>query len=239
MSSKNTIINILTGLLVLILAGSTAYFYLQSSDKKTTPQKTNNSKTDIQPQKTSEEKKSTDTGVKSPASEQQTNLTKPAVSTNRPSNPAKTYTIGPGETLFAISTKLDINWTRLTEINNLENGDNIKEGQILITPTYDEKTKKLYVEFQTDVQKSTQIQEQTTAKKSLEYLDPISVAKQDALGIYGLTKEDDYTFDSSNELEGTATVFASHLDKKYIIELVQPAKKGKDGIWAISKITPS
>ncbi len=237
-SAKNTILSIFTYALVMVLAGSTVYFYLKSQEKSTNTLPTPNLPAGRHGSKLQT------TPTLTPTTQPQTTLsptpalTKPAQNSNHPSNPAQTYKIGPGETLFGIATKLNMNWTRITEVNNLENGDNIKEGQILFIPSFDEKTKKLYLEFTVDTSKATQIQDQATNLPTSPYLDPAATSKQDAIGFYGLAAEDIYLFISKNELDGTAIVDVTHKDKKYEINLIQPVKKGKDGIWTISKIIP-
>lgn len=232
-TSKNTILNIITYFIVMVLAGSTVYFYLKSHEAPTNIHSNPNNKATI----TKTEQSIIPTAK--PSTSLTPTITQPSKSTNKPSNPAQTYTVGGGETLFGIATKLNMNWTRLTEVNNLPNGDSIKEGQVLFVPSYDETTKKLYLEFTPDITKATQIQNQAANLPTSPYLDPSATAKQDSIGFYGLTTDAAYSFISKNELEGSAIVNVTLADKSYQIILIQPINKGKDGIWAISKIIPN
>ncbi|MDO8513345.1 MAG: LysM domain-containing protein [bacterium] len=236
-SAKTKILNIATLGLVFALAGSTVYYYLKSQEASTIKQA---DKMTEPKQKTITDKEN-NTLSDSPKTSAAPNsaYTQPAASSGRPSNPAQTYIVGAGETLSGIASKLNMNWTRLSEINNLESGDQIKEGQILIIPSYDESSKKIFVEYKIDGQKSTQLQDESTRLSPAPYLDPATVAKTDSANIYGLSASDTFQFISKNEADGTAIVNATHLEKHYQIDLFQPVQKGKEGIWAIQKITPS
>lgn len=224
--------NIILFIIVGLLAASTAYFFLQSQEKTANKSATSQITPSIS---ATPSPSGTATPTPKPTA---SSATQPASSSNRPSNPAETYTVGQGETLFIISQKLNITWTTIAAVNNIANADTIKEKQVLIIPTADEQTKKLYVAFQVDAAKAEAIQQKAAADPTSVYLDPAKTAKNDAPPIYGITAEDTYTLESGNEYEGTAIIAVTHADKTYKIYLTQPVKKGKDGIWAISKIQP-
>lgn len=237
-SARSVILNIITYIFITVLAASTIYFYLKTQEGKPTnnsnPGPSNQANTKTNTDKSDTTNKTTDVTT-TPA-----NLnTVPAPSSSFPSNPAQTYVVGPGETLSGISSKLNMNWQRIVEINGLSSGDAIKENQRLIIPSYDEKNKKLFAEFKIDIQKATQLQDQASQNSPSSYIDPLEVAKSDSTRVYGLTANDTFTFISKNELEGTAVVNVTHVDsKQYQINLTQPVKKGKDGTWAITQIIP-
>lgn len=236
--AKSLILNLVTLILVALLAGSTVYFYLKSQEKSSSSSTKQSTTSGNDNDKDSNATDSADSQTTTKTTEDTENITKPAASSDHPSNPAKTYTIASGETLSAISAKLNMNWTRLAEVNNITNSDMVKEGDIIIVPSYNEKTKKLYLEFTVDTQKAAQIQDQAASDATSIYLDPAATAKSDAVGFYGLADTDTFSFVSKNELDGTAIVNVVHGDKNYVINLIQPTKKGKDGIWAISTILP-
>lgn len=235
-NGKNIILNILTFIVIATLAASTIYFFLQSQDNKITPKPAVSDQSKEETKK--QPKTSADQEPKTTKESSISSITQPGKTGKLPSNPAETYVLQSGETLSTLAAKLNINWTRVIEVNNIENPDSVKIGQQLIIPSYNDKNKKLYVSFLVDLPKATQIQEEASKNTSSLYLDPIKTAKNDSSGIYGIAENDNFSLSTTDEYEGTAVITVAHQDKQYQINLSQPVKKGKGGIWAISQIQP-
>ncbi len=225
--NEGKIINFIPYIFVLIFAASTAYFFIGSLDRssKSSPTQTalTNPTSKASPTTTAQNEQSTLT------------YTKPAASSKRPSNPAETYTLGIGEGLSMVGEKLDINWQIIASINNISNVDSVQANQVLIIPALDEGLKKLVINFKIDEKQAQNLQKQASSKKDLVYLDPVLTAKADVPPIYGLTNEDTFTNESTIS-DSNTIITVAHDNKNYEIQLVQPLTKGKEGIWAVSKI---
>lgn len=80
---------------------------------------------------------------------------------------------------------------------------------------------------------SSQIQDNVNKGNQPWRTDPVQVAEADG-GDYGFTLSDQYDFLGTTD--SVAKVRVNHQGKNYVIELIQPEKKGIGGIWAIKKI---
>lgn len=219
-------------ILIGILTATSVYFFLKSQEK-TPSQNTSNETATPTPTDTSGPTPSP-TATPSPSS----SLMIPAPSSNRPSNPAQTYKVKSGETLFMIGRRFDMTWTTIIAVNGIsdENADKVKSGQTLIIPSYDTATKKFFVQYKTDPARAKTIQSDADSNPTQPYLDPIKVSKSDVKPIYSINASDDYILKSRNDYTGTAQIQVTHNELSYQIDLIQPIKKGKKGIWAIAKI---
>jgi len=209
------------GLVVLvgILAASTTFFVAKSRQGGSSTQVAKSSKPEVS---------STGEGeTKTPTPQVSTAVTRPA--TEKPSHPAKTYTIQGRDTLLGIAQKQGTTLAELADANGISDTDKIQAGQVLIIPENGQ------VEFILDNTKSTSLQTGVDQGKTPWRLNPDETARADASGAYGLKISDVYTVKDRSD-EGKATVTASSENGNLVISLIQPVTKGQKGIWAIQSI---
>lgn len=215
-------------ILVGALAGASGFFYAKSVslEKKSGGQapttKNNDNSTNSTTTPSSNQTSSTSTS----------SVTQPAAAGNRPSAPADTYTVGSGDTLSIIGSKVDVSWITLADANGLstEDANKIKVGQVLIVP------KNNQIAYNVDSAKAQDLQSQADSGKISFRLSAADTAKSDAPPCYGLAVTDTFTQKTVDTTTGTATVTGTHNGKNYEIKLTQPATKGDKGIWAIVSI---
>lgn len=211
-----------------LLAASTGFFFAKTrSLQKGT--KTNQSATDTT-------KKTTDTATTTDSAkvtnDSSSTVTEAAPLGNRPSSPSDTVTVEAGETLFAIGQKVGVSWTAIAEANGVE-ADKIQAGQTLIVP------KNNQISYTLNKEKAASLQQEADAGKNLFRLSAADTAKSDAPTAYALAATDTFAQIKIDEAAGTAQVTATHGDKSYVVNLIQPVTKGSKGIWAIESIKPS
>ena len=167
------------------------------------------------------------------------NSTKPPQEQNSSSNEKLLeYEVKKGDTLFSLSLKFNVALETLMKLNNIANPDQIKAGQKLKIPAGEGSA--LDTDLSLDQEKMKEIQGYVDAGNQEWRLDPIEVVKVDAPANYGFTALDVYTLSKKDEQKGEAEV---QVEKQvnnqkiiYKVKLIQPVKKGPQGIWAITSI---
>lgn len=147
-----------------------------------------------------------------------------------------TYTVQAGETLFTIGLKFNIPWTEIAEANGLSEDSVIMEGQVLKIPGV-ASTSSESKSFNIDQSEAEKNQAKVDSGQSLWYLNPIAVAKEEIPPTYSISKNDRFELESKNTAEGMALVEIIHDTKVYQAKLIQPVKKGSDGIWATESVS--
>ena len=148
-----------------------------------------------------------------------------------------TYTVQAGETLFTIGLKFNTPWTKIAEANGLTEDSVIMAGQVLKIPGVSSSNSSESKTFTIDRAAAEKIQSQVDSGQNLWYLDPVSVAKEEIPPTYSISKNDRFELKSKNTAEGIAMVEIIHDTKVYQAKLIQPVKKGSDGIWATESIS--
>ncbi len=149
----------------------------------------------------------------------------------------ETYTVQAGDTLFAIGLKFNTPWTEIAEANGLTEDSVIVEGQVLKIPGLSSSTPLESKSFNINQTEAEKIQSQVDSGQLLWYLDPVSVAKEEVPPTYSISKNDRFSLKSKSTAEGIAIVEVIHDTKVYQIKLIQPVKKGSDGIWATESVS--
>lgn len=81
------------------------------------------------------------------------------------------------------------------------------------------------------------IQEAVDRGHNLWHRDPLDVVKTEMLSAFGFDPtKDDYELLEQNEQEGKARVKIVHLNEVYEVDLEQPIKKGREGIWVMVRM---
>lgn len=215
-------------ILVAFLAGTSSYFY---SKNRSLNQKSNSSEVSSQSTKQIDTA-TTSKSTKGAENKTTTAATEPAPLKDRPSSPSDTYKVESGDTLYSIATKFDTSWPKLMEANGMEDANKVKVGESLIVP------KNNQVSFTVNEDQAQILQKDADSGKASSRLDPVETAKSDSSPVYGLGTSDKYVQKDIDKNSGTATVIATHTDKRYEISLSQPETKGDKGIWAIDSIKP-
>ena len=240
----------LTVLVLAVLAGSTAYFATKASvlEGHLARRELSNSKSTVADGATSSATSATTispvptTTTQPSTSPSPTTSTATVATSDRLAKPSETYTVVAGDTLYPISLKYNMSLERLAEANGLIDPFPLKIGQILAIPEVNAKENIFEVRLTTDPTQASVLQNRVASGAEVWRLDPLQVAKAEHSGLFGLTASDDFRQDSKDDTAGTAIVTATRLvasqTKTYQISLVQPATKGSNGIWAITKITP-
>ncbi|HLC38571.1 MAG TPA: hypothetical protein VJJ80_00375, partial [Patescibacteria group bacterium] len=91
--------------------------------------------------------------------------------------------------------------------------------------------------FDINTSQSNQIQSQVDAGSLAWYLDPILVAKDQVPPTFSINKDDQFSLKSKSFTEGIAIVEVIHGTKIYQIKLIQPVKKGENGIWVCESVS--
>lgn len=153
-------------------------------------------------------------------------------------NDYQTYVVQPGDTLFGISTKLNVSMDELASLNGITDVNQIKVGQTLKIPGTKTATSG---QIQIDLARMKELQDLVNQGNQPWRLDPVEVVKADAPASYQFSALDTYNLKSKDDVTGDAVVevIKTKDSKTYIYEvsLIQPIEKGPKGIWAISSIT--
>lgn len=156
----------------------------------------------------------------------------------RVSQPADTYTVAAGDTLYPIGLKHDIAWERIADANGLTEPYVLQIGSNLIIPKLTA-TKETQIAFTADLSRARIAQARVSQGSDAWRTDPLSIAKLEHTGAFGLNQDADFRL--MNQTETAAAVVATRLSgslaKTYRIALSQPADQGVSGIWAIQSIT--
>ncbi len=247
--------------LLVILSGTTAYYasranYLQKQVRlqngqttnggAVTPEPTTSEPTSSQPTSTAVSSAPSVSPSSSSTSTPTTTATAEVVTVaaaDRLSQPAETYEVIQGDTLYAISLKQNMSLEKIAAANNLKDPFPLKLGQTLLVPNVNGAQNIFAVDFTADTNRITTSQQATDAGKNTWRLNPASVALAENSGAFGLKSTDQYVVKSSDSDKGQAVVTASQSvdgqTKQYQIDLTQPGKKGATGIWTIVRISPT
>ncbi|MEX1052100.1 MAG: LysM peptidoglycan-binding domain-containing protein [Patescibacteria group bacterium] len=160
-------------------------------------------------------------------------LTEPAQPKGRVTYPAHVYTLGQGETLFAVGVKFAIDWQLIVLANGLENENVVQAGKQLVIPKISTETDFYRVNFLLDDQAASEANRQVRDGDKAELLDPLKVAKAQAVPFFGVADTAEFTLLEQNVSEGTALVQAKSGELVNVIGLFQPKVKGDKGFWAI------
>ena len=144
------------------------------------------------------------------------------------------YTVQEGDTLYKIGLKFNIPWTEIAKFNKLSENSVIIPGQKLKIPV-EGITGEVKI-FEIDQDEMQALQQRADSGIDSWAKDPIEVAKRTVVGNFGITKDDIFSLKSRNFSLGEAEVEILHDSKIYIAELVQPVKKGEEGIWAVKRL---
>jgi len=145
------------------------------------------------------------------------------------------YTVAAGDTLFGISSKLNIPLEELAELNGITDPNQIKVGQVLKIPnTNTVGAQKIEI----DLSKMKEIQTLVDEGKQLWRLDPVEVTKVESPEEYQFTATDLYELKNKDESKGEAVVIITKADglRKYEALLIQPVKKGSKGVWSLVSV---
>jgi len=147
----------------------------------------------------------------------------------------ETYTVGPGDTLYGISLKLNVSMEELAKLNGITDPNQIKVGQVLKVPGATVTNQ----EIEIDLSRMKEIQNLVDQGNQPWRLDPVEVTKVDAPANYQFSADDEYTLSLKDENIGKAIVEVKKVEegKVYEVILIQPIIKGPKGIWAILSIT--
>lgn len=151
-----------------------------------------------------------------------------------PSITEETYTVGPGDTLYGISLKLNVSMEELAKLNGITDPNQIKIGQVLKVPG----TTVVNQEIEIDLVRMQEIQNLVDQGNQPWRLDPVEVVKVDTPANYQFSAEDEYQLISKDENIGKAVVEVKKTDSQRLYEviLIKPIIKGPKGIWAILSI---
>lgn len=228
--NQQNIINLVLTFLVIVLVGTTTFFYARSSSQKiVVPQPTKTTINLASPQVSSASVTPTiPTLTPTP--------TPPVNKSSAPSTPGQTYVVQLGETLHPIALKYGLSWQDIADVNSISDVNKIIAGQTLVIPKIDTATKSLLVEFVVLEDNLKKIQAQIDAGVDKTRLDPIEVVKIDSTGVFGLNASDNMALEAPIEGQSEALVSVTHADKNYEVKLNKPGKKDSTGIWVISSI---
>lgn len=209
--------------LVAILAFSTSFFAFKSYHASNTSNATSSPK----PSNTGSQASTT-----TPSAQVSTAVTKASSASERPSDPADTYTIQRGDLLAQIAQNHGLTLDELSTANAIDDPNKIQAGQIILLP------KNNQITFIVDNTKATNLQKFVDNNKYPWRLDPVETTRADNTAAYGLGISDNFVLKDKNLNDGQATITVSHNGRTYQIKLVQPVTKGEKGIWAIISIAP-
>ena len=209
--------------LVAILASSTSFLAFKSY---------NTAKPQPSPKSSSTDSLQAANSTSTPTSQISTAVTKASSSSERPSDPADTYTIQRGDLLAEIAQNHGLTLDELSSANAIDDPNKIQAGQIILLP------KNNQINFIVDNTKAANLQKFVDNGKYPWRLDPVETARADNASAYGLGISNNYVLKDKNLNDGQATATVSHNGRTYQIKLVQPITKGEKGIWAIILIAP-
>ena len=214
---KNGILFIILIVLIVGLAASTSYLFLNKEDN-TSSQPKNLTQTILS------------------GSEDTENKELPEKKGLLPTNPMIVYEVAAGDTLNPIGLKFDINWTHIAKLNNIKEPFIIYKGKILFIPQRDEISGVVKVNFGIDKEKTQEFQDKIKTSKA-QWADPEAVAKLGNAGVAALNSDKaSFKLASLDETSGKAHVTAVLEDRSFDIFLTQPLGLGKEKIWVINYI---
>jgi LysM repeat protein len=148
------------------------------------------------------------------------------------------YKVKPGETLSFIASKFNIAWPKLARYNKIKSPDQVYAGQRLKIPSDPNAISSSDTGFSIDLDIARDFQELVDSGKEVWRLDPLEVVKRELIGDRGISEDDDSRIVSEDRLAGQVTIeiFTQGGSSKYIVELVQPIRKGSGGIWMIKSL---
>lgn len=208
-------------LLFGFLTGSTLYFY-----NKTRPV----SKTNTQ---NSTAFNGTITTDKSIQPDPVDTLTKPGNPVGVLSYPANTYTVQAGESLFVIAKKLNLTQDLLSAANSITDANSIQAGDLLVIPKLNDSTDYYRLNFIINDQMAVSTLQTLRNQSSSDQFDPVKVAKQVAVGFWGIKSIDTFTLANQDLSKGTAVVTDKLSTYTAVIGLAQPKTTGDKGFWAL------
>lgn len=234
-STNNSKTAIVLLIIVLILIGTNSYFWVRTSNLSS-------QLSSLQAQKAPAV-----TPVNSPAVSAAATLTPnasltPSTTTTQtatsnsdaPSNATTTYVVKKGETLYPIGLKLNISWELLARVNGLADPNKLREGDVLVIPTVDDKTKKVTVSFMVAQDKAKTWQTKVDGGANPERKNPVETTRLDMPPLFGITNTTKMGL--SDSTPDTVKVLVSATGGDLIVTLTQPVTKGDQGIWAITEI---
>ncbi len=163
-------------------------------------------------------------------------MTKPAASRGRLSFPTNSYEIAPRESLVTVAAKFELAWQLLKSANSISNENLIQAGDILIIPKLHPETDNFRLYFSLDEVVASELNQLSKEGKTGDRLDPLTVAKAEALEYFDLTSQNlpSFLLKEKNANAGVALVEAKNSqDEIILIGLIQPKIKGENGIWAL------
>ena len=159
--------------------------------------------------------------------------TVPAEDRGRVTFPANVYTVGKGETLFAIGVKFQVNWQLIVLANGLENENSIQYGKKLVIPKLSNETDYYRVDFTINEDNASNLNRELRDQETSDYYDPKLVARNFAVPYFGVSESDEFNLIEQDNSRSTALVEAKSSTRTNLIGLYQPKQKGEKGFWAI------
>ena len=153
------------------------------------------------------------------------------------------HTVLPGESLSAIGSKFNIDWTAIAAYNNIQSPYQVKADSVLVIPpkssiaaSVAKAKSQSEVVLIVDRGRLLEAQKEVVLGRLLWRLDPVEVTKRDAPSRYQFTQSAQYFLKSKDPVTGTATVEVERAATKFTVGLIQPIDKGAQGVWAIERI---
>lgn len=160
-------------------------------------------------------------------------LTEPAQPKGRVTYPAHVYLLAPRETLFALGTKFRLDWQLIVLANGLANENVVQAGKQLVIPKLSNETDFYRIEFLLDQDNASTVNREVRNGEKSDLLDPIKVARDQAVPFFGISDSDEFKLLEQNVNEGTALVEARNGELVNVVGLFQPKQKADKGFWAI------
>lgn len=203
------------------LCGSTAYFY----NKTRTSSSTSGAKSTSFNGTVATDRTSKPNPIDS--------LTKPGSSVGRLSYTANVYTVLPGESLFVIAKKLNIEQQLIAQANSITDANSIQAGDLLAIPKLYEQTEYYRLNFIINDALATSTLQSLRNQTASDQYDPVKVARQVATSYFGVKTTDTFTLANQDLSKGTAVVTDKLTDYTAVIGLAQPKITGDKGFWAM------
>lgn len=204
--NKDIFLFVFLAAIILVLSGSTSYFYLQSKESKV-------------------EKSPAETGYTPPvtpvaSAPQSAPTPAPTILKSfqgKNSVPKITHTVGKGETLYQIGVKYNLSWETIARVNNLADVNKIVENQVLVIS--DAEGEKVQISYA------------PAEKPAKTYASAIEAAKGEIPPVFGLTASDSYTLANPT---GDANAPEVLMTIKKIDNKEYEAKLKKSTVWTVS-----
>lgn len=142
------------------------------------------------------------------------------------------YKVKAGQTLSEIAGKYNMTWPKLAKYNKLKSPYQVYAGQKLKIPKDPNALPNTDSKNSTNLELAREYQEMADTGKSVWRLDPVEVAKREIPPQKGITENDEFRIVSEDKLYGEVII---EITGKQLFEarLIQPIKKGSDGIWIV------